>query len=562
MKNERVFELFSANIDRLYAAAKEKHGARAEEALVNAVRKTAGKFKKLGEKAYITVLLQELGVGAFYQAEESAPYGLAEKLAGVFAERYAAAQKKSRLFAILGGAAAAVCLAVVVGLLLRPGDTIVTDGATIKGAKAYTSGDFVLTNVHTINDYIGFDGDFEIRFSGEAGKELAATTVAPDGTVYLLTVCEAKPEQKINMLGLFKMTEEGWVEVCRFEKKIKVREFVINNNGDKLTVSSFSRGFVFCDAESTPIVFLHDYENGNLTAYSCDVQTGKTEAVAEVPVTVSEENRANVDICACADGDRIYFVACDIESYDDHNIGAESYSLTTLVYDLQNREFRKGSEQLIVDNNSFFLNAVVHRGDCTYLLGADNSGMLTLYGIKNAAEDTQELVYKQQLYMGYFPKQGYNCASLYVDDAGTAYVFATYQEDEWVPSSTRHGLEIVSAEGEILCSKSYAPLNNNEEAMNCAIFMGPDETLYFIEFYEFERKITVGAIAEDYEEISEAATFKSGIADSYMLPVQFISDPAGKNGVFVDLLGKTEVNDSPVYRPSVMRFGYMRLQLK
>ncbi|MBR7150697.1 MAG: hypothetical protein IKD01_06760 [Oscillospiraceae bacterium] len=53
MKNEFFYE----NIDRLYAAAKEKHGERAEEALVAAVRKTAGKFKKLGEKAYITLLL-------------------------------------------------------------------------------------------------------------------------------------------------------------------------------------------------------------------------------------------------------------------------------------------------------------------------------------------------------------------------------------------------------------------------------------------------------------------------------------------------------------------------
>ena len=131
MKNE----FFSANIDRLYAAAKEKHGERAEEALVNAVSKTAGKFKKLGEKAYITALLQELGASAFYEGAEPAPYGLAEKLESIFTECYAAAQKKSRLFAILGGAAAAVCLAAVIGFLLRPGDTIVTDGATIKGAK-------------------------------------------------------------------------------------------------------------------------------------------------------------------------------------------------------------------------------------------------------------------------------------------------------------------------------------------------------------------------------------------------------------------------------------------
>ena len=75
MKNE----FFSANIDRLYAAAKEKHGERAEEVLVNAVRKTAGKFKKLGEKAYVTALLQELGASAFYDGAEPVPEGLDRK---------------------------------------------------------------------------------------------------------------------------------------------------------------------------------------------------------------------------------------------------------------------------------------------------------------------------------------------------------------------------------------------------------------------------------------------------------------------------------------------------
>ena len=44
MKNDRVSKLFSANLDRLYAAAKEKHGVEAEEALTDAVRKTAGKY--------------------------------------------------------------------------------------------------------------------------------------------------------------------------------------------------------------------------------------------------------------------------------------------------------------------------------------------------------------------------------------------------------------------------------------------------------------------------------------------------------------------------------------
>ena len=556
MKNERISELLSANLDRLYAAAKEKHGERAEEVLSDAVRKTAGKFKKLGEKAYITGLLQEFGASAFYEGAEPALYGLADTLAGVFAERYAAAQKKSRLFAILGGAAAAVCLAVVVGLLLRPGDTIVTDGATIKGAKAYASGDFVLTNVHTINDYTGFDGDFGVRFSGDANKEQAASTVAPDGTVYLLTVCEAKPEEKINMQGLFKMTEEGWVEVCRFEQKFGINEYVISNDGTKLVTSSVSRGFVFCDAESNPVVFLYDYEDEKLVAYSCDVTTGQTEAVAEVPVAVSLTSGAYVNITACADGECIYFLA-----FNRENVGEICADI--LVYDVESRDFRKGNVPLMVDNIRFALNAVAHHGECTYLLGADkSSNMLLLCSIKDAAEDTQELVYEQWLYMGDFGSVTYDCTSLYVDDAGTAYIFATYKEDSLVPSSTRHGLEIVSAEGKLLFSKQYAPLDHIEEAENCGIFMGPDKTLYFIECYESAKQITVGAIAEDYDKISESVSFKAGIANSGMLQAQFISDPAGKNGVYVDLLGKSEKNDGTGYNSSVMRYGYMRLRLK
>ncbi len=545
MKNERISELLSANLDRLYAAAKEKHGERAEEALVNAVRKTAGKFKKLGEKAYITALLQALGVGAFYQAEEPAPYGLADTLAGVFAESYAAAQKKSRLFAILGGAAAAVCLAVVVGLLLRPGDTIVTDGATIKGAKAYTSGDFVLTNVHTINDYTGFDGDFGVRFSGDANKEQAASTVAPDGTVYLLTVCEAKPEEKINMQGLFKMTEEGWVEICRFEQKVRINEYVISNDGTKLVTSSVSRGFVFCDAESNPVVFLYDYEDEKLVAYSCDVATGQTEVVAEVPVTVSKVSGAYANICACADGDFIYFVSA---SNNDLRVDI-------LVYDMENGQFRTGSELLLFGRLS--LNAVAHRNDCTYLLGFDQgTGKWLLCSVRDAAEDTQELVYEYSIILG-GAKSNTDCASLFVDEEGTAYAFITYSKN----SFTKHGLEIVSAEGKSLLLKEYSPLYYADEAENCGIFMGPDETMYFIECYRSARQITVGAIAEDYEKTSEAAAFQSGIIHSTILRSQFISDPAGKNGVFVDLLGKSSEDDG-VYISPVMRFGYMRLRLK
>ena len=100
-----------------------------------------------------------------------------------------------------------------------------------------------------------------------------------------------------------------------------------------------------------------------------------------------------------------------------------------------------------------------------------------------------------------------------------------------------------------------------DEAENCGIFMGPDETMYFIECYRSARQITVGAIAEDYEKTSEAAVFQSGIMHSTILRPQFISDPAGKNGVFVDLLGKSSEDDG-VYISPVMRFGYMRLRLK
>ncbi|MBR3691594.1 MAG: hypothetical protein IKL89_02690, partial [Clostridia bacterium] len=434
---------------------------------------------------------------------------------------------------------------------LRPGDTIVTDGATIKGAKAYASGDFVLTNVHTINDYTGFDGDFGMRFGGDANKEQAASTVAPDGTVYLLTVCEAKPEEKINMQGLFKMTEEGWVEICRFEQKVEVYEYVINNNGDKFADLSVSRSFVFCDAESNPVVFLYDYEDEKLVAYSCDVTTGQTEAVAEVPVTVSLMSGAYVNITACADGENIYFAAFNREN-------SEGTYVDILVYNLEGREFAKSSVLLYVDNMTFALNAIAHHNDRIYLLGADKSVQrLLLCAVKDFTKETPELVYEQWLYMGEFGSVIYDCASLYVDDAGTAYIFATNKEDSLVPSSTRHGLEIVSAEGEILFSKQYAPLDHIEEAMNCGIFMGPDKTLYFIECYESAKQITVGAIAEDYDKISESVSFKAGIANSGMLQAQFISDPTGKNGVFVDLLGKSEKNDG-----TVLRFGYMRLRLK
>jgi len=134
MKNERISELLSANLDRLYAAAKEKHGERAEEVLVNAVRKTAGKFKKLGEKAYITALLQELGASAFYEGAEPAPEGLAAAMESAFAEGLANAKKKKRLYALVGGTTV-VCLAVVIGFAICGSAPSVA--TTIEGAYAF-----------------------------------------------------------------------------------------------------------------------------------------------------------------------------------------------------------------------------------------------------------------------------------------------------------------------------------------------------------------------------------------------------------------------------------------
>ena len=134
MKNERISELFSTNIDRLYAAAKERHGEKAEEVLVDAVRKTAGKFKKLGEKAYITALLQEMGVSAFYQNEEPAPGGLVAAMESAFAEGLANAKKKKRLYALVGGTTV-VCLAVVIGFAICGSAPSVA--TTIEGAYAF-----------------------------------------------------------------------------------------------------------------------------------------------------------------------------------------------------------------------------------------------------------------------------------------------------------------------------------------------------------------------------------------------------------------------------------------
>ena len=539
MKNERISELFSANIDRLYAAAKEKHGERAEEALVNAVRKTAGKFKKLGEKAYITALLQELGGGAFYEAEEPAPYGLAEKLESIFTESYAAAQKKSRLFAILGGAAAAVCLAAVVGLLLRPGETIVTAGATIKGAKEFTSGDFVLTNVHTVNDYIGFDGDF--RLNVYKAREQAASTVATDGTVYLLTVCATDTEAGLDTFGLFRMTGESWEEVCQLQQSFEYDVNPLNQEGFKYP----ARSFVFCDTESRPIVFLYDALAGIFTAYLCDVRTGTAQNVAEIPVQIGMIDNVYNNITACIDGEHVYFVsgnggsACDI-----------------LIFDLKSHEFLQ-SGMFLTNSSRLIPNAIVHRGDRTYLLGLDapfNSPVsVYLYAIQDVAEDTQELIFERLLYTGDYTaiRRKTDLASLLVDEDEKSYVFFSFQEDLQNPATRKHVLEIVSAEGESMISKQYSPLIKGEGR---CIFMGPEGTLYFIE--EANQQIAVGVIIDsNYGEIRKNATFQ-GILHSDLLQPQYISDSTGQDELFLDLIG-TSNNSS-----TVRQYGYMRLQLK
>ncbi|MBR3691151.1 MAG: hypothetical protein IKL89_00425 [Clostridia bacterium] len=532
MKNEFFYE----NIDRLYAAAKEKHGERAEEALVAAVRKTAGKFKKLGEKAYITLLLQELGVGAFYQAEESAPYELAEKLEAAFEEGLLAAKKRGRKYALLGCAAAVVCVAVAIGFALQP-DHTPAGVITIDGAKELTSGDFVLSNVHTINDYTGFDGEFGRNLKNES-KYAVSSTVAPDGTVYLLAVSDTAGE--MDTLGLYQMTTKGWDLLHTFEPRF---------------VTSYSiRNFVFCDAESRPVAFLYDKWNETLTAYTYDPKSGKVEETAAISVQI-DTNMTDVsaNIVAVADEENVYFACSNGSTRVDF-----------VIFDFKSREFRQS--EATVKGSSIHLNAIARRGDRTYLLVVDASSgggnNLNLYCYKNIGKDSQELIFEKQLYAGAWnslPRLT-DGGSILVDSEGKVYAFYTFVKNPRASDrSAQYALEIVSPEGESLTSKTYKCLQYPSFPFvtgSRGIFMGSDGTLYFIEDYNQASvgQICIGMITgEDYGKIKEVASFR--VENSMLLQPQYISDPTGAEGLFVDLLG--------VYWGSAsMQHGYMRLRLK
>ncbi|MBR3691796.1 MAG: hypothetical protein IKL89_03745 [Clostridia bacterium] len=522
MKNKFFYEY----IDRLYAAAKEKHGERAEEALTDAVRKTAGKFKKLGEKAYVTALLQELGVGAFYEAEESAPEGLIEKLEVAFEEGLLAAKKKNRKFALIG-CAAAVCLAVVGGFALR--GAAPSAATTIEGAKEFTSGDFVLSNVHTVNDFTGFDGEYgkQIKIGS---KYQISSTVAPDGTVYLLAP-GADADGYISF-GLYRMVDGGWENLCFYSQHTSVYADV--------------RNFVFCDAESRPVVFLCDLIGETITAY-----TEKTEEIASAKVRIlcPRENIVT-NIVASTDGDSVYFAGSNGASRIDH-----------LVFDFESRKFRQVTAPL--SDSSLLLSAIAHKDDLTYLLAMDSSfkggDKVYLYAYKNYAEATQEKVFEKQLYSGGFSMMSNpaDSGSLLVDDEGKVYAFFTFFEEQMKPASGRHALEIVSAEGESLISQRFKVFNIGNYAIANGIFMDTEGTLYFIERGTFadNKEITIGVISgKDYGKCKKAASFKS-VETPNLLPPLYINNPADKYGLYVDLLGV-------ITQASSMQCGYMRLQLK
>ena len=526
MKNERISELFFANLDRLYAAAKEKHGERAEEALVEAVRKTAGKFKKLGEKAYITGLLQELGVSAFYQNAEPAPGGLVAAMKSAFAEGLANAKKKNRLYALVGGTAV-VCLAVVIGFAIRGlGPSAAT---TIEGAKEYTSGNFVLSNVHTVNDFTGFDGEYGMQIRNSSKYQISST-VAPDGTVYLLA--PGVDDDGGTYFGLYRMTDGGWENLCYYSQNV--------------SVYSDARNFVFCDSQSRPIVFLCDSIGEMITAY-----TEKAEAIASAKVHILclRENIVT-NIIASTDGDSVYFAGSNGASRIDH-----------LVFDFESREFRQITAPL--SDSSLLLSDIAHKGDLTYLLAMDSSfkggDKVYLYGYKNYGDTTQKKVFEKQLYSGGFSLMSNpaESGSLLVDDEGKVYAFFTFFEEQMNPASGRHALEIVSAEGESLISQRFKVFNIGNYAIANGIFMDAEGTLYFIErnIVANNKEITIGSVSgENYKKCRKAASFK-GVENAVLLPPQYLNNPTEKDGLYVDLLGV--VTDG-----SFMQYGYMRLQLR
>ncbi|MBQ3095490.1 MAG: hypothetical protein IJC53_03535 [Clostridia bacterium] len=539
MKNE----FFSANIDRLYAAAKEKHGERAKEALVNAVRKTAGKFKKLGEKAYVTALLQKLGASAFYEGAEPAPEGLAASMESAFAEGLEKTKKKHRLYALVGGAAA-VCLAVVVGFALRR--SAPSGATTMEGAKEYTSGDFVLSNVHTVNDFTGFDGEFDHNIKRNNMYQ-SSSTVAPDGTVWLLSVCDTDLGADTDTLGLYRMTDTGWERVCTFESEFNARP-------EGTWISKYAaKNFVFCDSNSNPVVFMYDMIKEVFLAYHCDRRTGKITDTAEVPVQIQSFDGTAANIVATVDDGCVYFAACASGGWID-----------IFAYNFERCEFQTGGE--IVGSTNNFVNAIVHRENRTYLLiacgyfyGADDA--VYLYRIDDLFEDSQRLSLEKQVYSGTYlslPQPG-DGASMLVDDEGRVFVFFTATDDPYQINGGKyeHVLEILSADGESLCSRRFPVFKNGRDALNGGIFMDPDGTLYFIERYSrtTNKQITIGSISgEGWGKCKEAASFNA-IENCMLLQPQFISDPLEKDELFVDLLGTYQSN-------TLIRYGYMRLQLR
>ena len=198
-------------------------------------------------------------------------------------------------------------------------------------------------------------------------KYQSSSTVAPGGTVYLLTVCETNVETQTDTIGLYQMTDDGWKKLCEFDQKFAIKQEMT------YTRRYSARNFVFCDGESRPFVFLYDMVDETLAAYKYSHASKRAEKIAPVSIKIASQSSLGTNIVSCIDGKTVFFACSNGSTYIDF-----------LAYDFGSNEFQQGGE--FVTGSNIFLNSIAHKNDYTYLLVADHGGTcdaVYLYGFQN-----------------------------------------------------------------------------------------------------------------------------------------------------------------------------------
>lgn len=405
---------------------------------------------------------------------------------------------------------------------------------TIPGSKTYKNGTVTLSNVHSINDSIGFNGDHGFQTNGHDSTCTISSTTAPNGTVYLLSVSRTDTETCTDTVSLYEMKHTGWAKLHDYNVKYNVQK------GAK----KYSKFFVFCDEESNVFSFLFSSDNNKFNAYKYEPSTGRTLLVDSLSISMS-----TLGLVATSNTRKAYFVGSN---------GSANGNVEYIAFDYSQMKFSVEKEQY---NKSVIAADIQYKNEMIYFLAIEYSPTqgtrdLVLYCIKDYADKNYELKYACKLASGpdYDTLVNENESNILVDDLGCAYVF--YNCRVMRKNSQWYALDVIDCNGEKIASNKYESFHQpgfKYSPRNGGAFWGNDGYIYFIEYYDsLSTDFSIGKLTgKKFENATEVAVF-SGLDMYAPLPIY-----------------TTNATDSVdvIYRQfditnNVVKHGYMRISIQ